>query len=45
MHAFVPLSATVELVTVVVVMMPELVGITPVDAGAAATERYGFNYL
>ena len=47
MHAFVPLPVTLELVAVVVVvlMMPELVVVTPVDAGAAATEGYGFNHL
>jgi hypothetical protein len=44
MHAFVLLPATLELdvETVVVVGMPELVVVTAVDAGAAATEGYGW---
>jgi hypothetical protein len=42
MHAFVPLAATLELDVVVVVVMPELVVVTPVDVGAAATEGYGW---
>jgi hypothetical protein len=45
MHAFVLFPATLELVVVVVVVMPELVVVTPVDAGAAATEGYGWRLV
>jgi hypothetical protein len=46
-HAFVPLPATLELdaVVVVVVVTPELVVVTPVDAGAAPTEGYGWHLV
>jgi hypothetical protein len=45
MHAFVPLPATLELDVVVVVVTPELVVVTPVDAGAAPTEGYGWHLV
>ena len=41
-RVFVTLPATLELDVDVVVVTPELVVVAPVDAGAAATEGYGW---